>query len=339
MQDFPQSIMEYICTSLMDERSMGFFLIDAGGKVLRSGGMLSDFAISPPRPEDDITDILLFMKGLLPLEQSPLKLSRIRIHPGVTVDAHLFQTAEGYGLILLDAVHQEKLVARFQQKANELVLLREKHTRILEHNFGKGFAEQLLELDPHTNAVKKPATILLVSIRGVSELAEHYEPLQIFSTLREYVSTMIQSVHVEGGIVKDTFGNTIMAVFGLLPSALPPAHQSLNAVHKIFKKIADLNTNRSEHRLNALEVGMGVASCEVMAGIKSREERHSLMVVGPCFEMADRLEKLTRPGQVIVDRSTFELSGELKKCFAPVRVRLGVNTDFSLAFAWEGSND
>ena len=335
MPEFPLPIVDYMCAHLWGEKTPAYFLMDKQGKVLDWGGALGALRMVPPKPGQDIADILLFMEGLLPLDKPSLQLPYVKMKPDISVDVHLFRTAEGYGLLLVDATCRETDLTRFQQKAHELVLLREKHAKIIDKYLGKGLAEQVLGPNLRKAGERKSITILLADIRGFRQYAEKRDPLRVFQVLHEYLSAMIHAVVEEGGVVDKIIGDAVMAIFGILPSSLSPAVQSLNTASRILENIKLLAKERVGVDLERLHVGIGVASGEVVMGILGVGERRALNVIGDCVNVAVCLEDRALPGQVIIDKATFDGAGPLQKGFTPVRLDLeGVASPLE-AFAWE----
>ena len=137
MPEFPLPIAGYIRAHLGGEATLAYFLMDKEGKVLDWGGALGHLGIVPPKLGQDMAETLIFMEGLLPLEKPSLKLPSVKMKSNISTDVHLFQTDEGYGLLLVDATVRETDLARFQQKAHDLALLREKNAKIMEKDLGK----------------------------------------------------------------------------------------------------------------------------------------------------------------------------------------------------------
>ena len=137
MPEFPLPIADYMSAHPWAEKALAYFLMDREGKTLDCGGELGVLGIVPPKPGQDISETLIFMEGLLPLDKPSLKLPSVKIKSDISADVHLFRTAEGYGLLLVDATGREADLARFQQKAHDLALLKEKHAKIMDKDLDK----------------------------------------------------------------------------------------------------------------------------------------------------------------------------------------------------------
>ncbi|NNL74980.1 MAG: adenylate/guanylate cyclase domain-containing protein [Desulfobacterales bacterium] len=322
MAKLPPPVLKYIYAQFLGDQSLAYFLTDRQGKVIERGGDLDRLNLNLPLPGDTITDALLFMEGLLPLDTPSLQIPCVKMESDLSVDVHLFPTSEGYGLILVDATRTENKRVRLQQKANELVLLREKHARIINQYLGKGLAEQLLDLNFNQSGERKKIAILFADIRGFTQYAEQRDAGQVFDMLNEYLSVMIQPVLEEGGMVDKIIGDAVMAIFGILPSGFNPAVQVLHTAFKVIENVKLLGSKCADPHRAALQVGIGIASGEVILGILGTRERRTLSVIGHSVNLASRLEKQARPGQIIIDKTTYNAAGQLREAFTPVQLKL-----------------
>ena len=118
MSIFPVQIENKIRSLNIHDTILIFFLLDPKGIILEFGGQFEALRIERPEKGNNIQDTVIFMEGLLPLEQSSLELFFIKIHPEISVDAHLYKTEQGYALLILDATTQEKEQRKTQQVYN-----------------------------------------------------------------------------------------------------------------------------------------------------------------------------------------------------------------------------
>jgi signal transduction histidine kinase len=123
MVQIPKPIWQYVQSWLESRFVFGYILMDEQGKVRSWGGALESLGLPPLEKDRLISDQLLFMEGLLPVQVPSLYLPMMKIHPNQSLDVHLFQTEQGYGLFLLDVTKHEYAIAQWQQKANELALV------------------------------------------------------------------------------------------------------------------------------------------------------------------------------------------------------------------------
>lgn len=130
----PEPILRYLGNWIMEQRALGFLLLGPKGEIRLWGGALDQLGIANLQEGVPVADRLIFMEGLLPLSRPSMHLSMIKLDEQHSLDVHLFQIDDGYGLILMDAEETEKHLAAWQQKANEMAL---QHTESQQSPSGK----------------------------------------------------------------------------------------------------------------------------------------------------------------------------------------------------------
>jgi len=128
-------------------------------------------------------------------------------------------------------------------------------------------------------------------------------PTEVIGLLNEHMTAMTAIVRKHFGVVDKFVGDEIMAVFGALKSyGNDAAHAAACALEMI----------RERERLNLasahpIEIGIGVATGEAVAGCMGSVDRLNYTVVGSRVNLASRLCSEAGPMEVIVDDRT--LSG------------------------------
>ncbi|MCD4719137.1 MAG: response regulator [Desulfobacula sp.] len=133
MPDSTTLILEKICFQVLKDCALAYFVTDNLGRITQWGGNLSGLNIPAPEKETHISDLLLFMEGILPLKSKSMEFSCIKMPSKVGVDALLFKIDNGYGLIVWDTRKKEEYLTRTQQECNELSLLIEKQKNRIIH--------------------------------------------------------------------------------------------------------------------------------------------------------------------------------------------------------------
>ncbi len=112
-------ILEKMCSLVFKDNSIAYFMTDNLGGILQWGGNLADLNIPVPKKEKQISKIVTFMRGILPLRGESMEFSSLKMSSDITADALLFKIDKEYGLIIWDA-------SKSQQKSDELnTLLKE----------------------------------------------------------------------------------------------------------------------------------------------------------------------------------------------------------------------
>lgn len=131
MLNIPNPIIAYLVTLMLDNRSLAYLLVQKDGCLSAWGGKLADYGVTNLEKGLNIGQQIFFLEGLLPLDDFPLFLPRLKTEDGICADVHLFPSEEGDWILLLDATLDEMQLSLIQQQANDSILLQEKLTRIL----------------------------------------------------------------------------------------------------------------------------------------------------------------------------------------------------------------
>ncbi len=141
-------------------------------------------------------------------------------------------------------------------------------------------------LDGHSHV----ATVLFSDIRRFTTLAEAMSPQDTVAMLNDYFTSMVEVVFTHGGVLDKYIGDAIMAVFGTAVSDVSDADNSLTVATEMLRELARFNQRRRERNLEAIEIRIGIATGEVLAGSLGSRRRLEYTVIGDNVNLAARLE-------------------------------------------------
>jgi len=334
--DYPAPITAYLLHRTADSHHLAFFVLDLSGRILRWGGSLDHYRIQIPSKGMPVADLFTFAEGMLPLGEEALILDCVELASGQMVDVHLFKDQDQLWLMLLDAREKAENRRLLQQKAHELVLLRDMHARILDQHLGKGMADRLLRIDLKKGGERRILSILFADIRGFTTYCEQRTSADVFQMLNTYLTAMIRPVLDGGGVVDKIIGDAVMAIFGLLPSGLPAPELAVAAAGEILKQSDTVAADRQKVGQPGMGVGVGVATGPVVLGLLGSRDRRTLSVTGHSVNLAARLESRAASGEVIIDEGTFEgLEKEtFREAFSPKNMDLKGMQRSIMAYGW-----
>jgi hypothetical protein len=133
MPNVPTAVIHYLLDIVLEKRSLAYLFVKKDGCLSTWGGELSVYGVSNLRQGENIGQQVFFLEGLLPLDDFPLFLPRVKTEYGICADVHIFSSDEGDWVLLLDATSEEMQLSMILQPVNESCLLQEKLTRILNH--------------------------------------------------------------------------------------------------------------------------------------------------------------------------------------------------------------
>ncbi|MEL7314022.1 MAG: response regulator [Cyanobacteria bacterium J06559_3] len=201
--------------------------------------------------------------------------------------------AEVRNLLALKA--NERRVAELNRYLTESVLRR----FLPESLVNKAAAGDLqLDLKPEPRVI----TVLFADIVGFTPLSNQLGSRRIAQLLNDYLAVITDAIFANGGTVDKFIGDGVMALFGA-PEYLPPAQQikqALAAVNQLHKALADLNQRWQSQGIQALRVRCGLHQGDAVVGMFGGSVRSDYTAIGPCVNIASRLQEVAEPDGLLV---------------------------------------
>ena len=165
--------------------------------------------------------------------------------------------------------------------------------------------------------------ILFADIRGFTAMSERMEPQKVVELLNEFFSEMTNLVFEHGGTLDKYLGDGIMAIFGAPIPKPDDAVRSVKTAIDMQQALVRLNSRWEARGQRPLEIGIGVHSGPVTAGIIGSPNRMDYTVIGQPVNLASRLCAHAAGGQILVSQSVFQqLQGSAPaKVLDPIRVK------------------
>jgi class 3 adenylate cyclase len=337
--DYPPPITAYLLNRTAGKRHLVYFRLDDNGRVVQWGGALEHYRIQTPCVGMPVSQLLTCTEGLFPMPSEELLLECVALSPYAVVDLHFFSTNDQLWLLLLDASGKAEHQRLLQQKANELVLLRDAHARLLDQHLGKGMTERLLKIGFDNRGERRELSVLFADIRGFTAYCEHRPPVDVFDMLNAYLAAMIRPVLDGGGVVDKIVGDAVMAVFGLLPSGWGAPDLAVATAREILKRTAVVAADRQQAGHPVMGVGVGIGTGPVVLGVLGSKDRRTLSVTGHSVNLAARLESRAAPGEILMDARTADLlTGDRTGLTTKVLDIKGMDKPIT-AFGWVVDNE
>ncbi len=151
---------------------------------------------------------------------------------------------------------------------------------------------------------RKLATILFADLADSSGLAVALDPEALRALLRRYFDAASAAVSRHGGVVEKFVGDAVMAVFGSPLAHEDDALRAARAAVELRDAVGRLDDEVARDLGVSLEVRIGLATGEVLAGGGADEP----LATGPAVIVASRLQQEVAPGEIAVDELTRRLT-------------------------------
>jgi class 3 adenylate cyclase len=150
------------------------------------------------------------------------------------------------------------------------------------------------------------ATVMFADIRGFTSLVESQPPEETIELLNTYYTLMFDAISGQGGVVNQMIGDGLMAIFGApLPLAQPEV-SAVRAALDMIEMIELFNVERTAAQKTPIQIGIGIASGQVVAGYTGTQQRATYTCIGDTVNLAARLESHTKEAQrtILIDGDT-----------------------------------
>jgi adenylate cyclase len=213
-------------------------------------------------------------------------------------DLELFASVAAQAAFAIDNVQlYQRMVETEKKRAN---LGRFLSPSIVEEIMRK---DGVLEL----GGTKRIVTTFFCDIRGFTPIAERLPAGTLVDMLNEHFTAMTKIIFDFQGTLDKYIGDEIMAVFGSPLNRDDDAFRAVSAAVTIQARNHEFNVKRQEAGLPPFELGIGVATGEVIAGLVGSPDRMEFTVVGDRVNTARRLCSIAEPGQVVIADTTYDL--------------------------------
>lgn len=155
------------------------------------------------------------------------------------------------------------------------------------------------------------ATVAFIDICSFTTISENESPDTVVKLLNSYFDLMVKEIIAQDGFIDKFIGDAIMAVFRG-EYHLDRAIDACLAARKKIEEMPSVSGNTSF----APKVSIGINSGEMISGNigSATLKRLDFTVIGDVVNVAQRLQAVAKPGQIIIPESSYEKIKESFNC-------------------------
>jgi adenylate cyclase len=184
--------------------------------------------------------------------------------------------------------------------------LRDQQRELISKFATKEVADDLLTSGFSLGGKHVDASAMFCDIRSFTTIAESLEPGETIELLNDYYTLMMDAIGGEGGIVNQMVGDGLMAIFGAPLPRDGHRQRAVLAGRQMVDLVRLFNEEQAARDKVQIEIGIGIASGQVVAGYTGTIHRATYTCVGDTVNVAARLEAhtkvLNRP--ILIDENT-----------------------------------
>jgi class 3 adenylate cyclase len=191
-------------------------------------------------------------------------------------------------------------------KAKEEERLRNRLSRYV----GRNLVERLLaqnESELFENE-RREVTVLFADIRSFTSIAEEMEAEELVVMLNDFYDLMVGIVFKYSGVLDKFVGDQIVAVFGLLADEGDQASKAVEAALEMQQATEALMELRAEEGKRTFSIGIGINTGDAVVGNIGSRNRMDYTVIGDCVNVASRLQKVAKGGEIVIGDKTNQKS-------------------------------
>lgn len=198
------------------------------------------------------------------------------------------------------------------QEVERLAQQLEIRNAFLRQTFGRYISDDvvasLLEHDEglEIRGERRRISILMADLRGFTSLTESLGPEEIVAILNSYLSIMADVIQEHQGTVDEFLGDAILAHFGAITIRDDDAERCVACAIAMQHAIAEVNHISAGRGLPRVEMGIGIATGEVVVGNLGSEVRSKHTAIGSAVNLAARIEGQSLGGEVLISQATHD---------------------------------
>ena len=233
----------------------------------------------------------------------------------------------GVAVVVTDVTQQRRLEEAHAAEVEKAVRIQESFSRYLAPHV----VDSLVH-DPDSirlGGERRRATMFFADVRGFTSMAATLPPERVVEILNSYFDEAVRIVFAHDGLLDKFYGDGVMAVFG------PPRVRADDAARAVAAAIAlhDVVAELGPRIDYPLQISVGLATGEVVAGHFGSAKRMDYTVIGDAVNLASGLQGAAPAGAIYCDAETIAAAGSISRPLHRLDLRIKGRKELVAAYA------
>jgi class 3 adenylate cyclase len=160
---------------------------------------------------------------------------------------------------------------------------------------------------------KRRVTIMMTDLRGFTALTESLSPVEVVAILNNHLGKMAEIITNWNGTIDEFIGDAILAFFGAPTMREDDAERAAACALEMQCAMEQVNAENRRQGLPDVEMGIGIATGDVIVGNIGSEHRTKYAAVGTPINLAARVESYSLGGEILIDDSSFAAVADIAR--------------------------
>jgi len=215
-------------------------------------------------------------------------------------------------------------VAIEQARLSDELLDETKRRERLQRYHSPGVVNRILGAgespEGHVAAQMRDVSIMFADIVEFTALSQRMTPGELVTLLSGFFELVTDIIFEYDGTLDKFIGDCVMAVFGAPFDQPDHAQRCVATAREVRRALVTFNEQIAPE---SLQLRIAVNSGEAMVGDVGSSKRREFAVLGDVVNAAARIERLARPGQILLSKATYARAGADVRANAlgPVTIR------------------
>ncbi|MBC5809423.1 MAG: PAS domain S-box protein, partial [Candidatus Eremiobacteraeota bacterium] len=239
-----------------------------------------------------------------------------------------FDGGVGVAIVLTDVTESRRQETEYAAQMARATAIQDSFSRYLAPHVLKSLVD-----DPSSvrlGGERRRSTMLFADIRGFTSLAATLSPERVVEILNTYFEEAVRILFEQDGLLDKFYGDGLMAVFGAPIARKDDAARAVAAAIRLQEAVrSDLSLRISY----PLEISIGLATGDVVAGHFGSQRRMDYTVIGDAVNLAQGLQSAAPAGAIYLDEETYACArAVLPKDFHRIAARVKGRADLITAY-------